>query len=776
MLKNYFKIAIRTLWKKKLFSFVNIFSLALGMAVGVLILSRLKANYDADNFHPNVNRIVRVLTKQTNGNNQSVWATAPQPLAHSLNSAAFVEQTVQVRFGGNYNVQTGKGDIPVAINFTEPSFFNVFGFTLLSGSIVSLANNPSAIFVTETTAKKVFGKTDVIGQTVLFDNIGSYSIAGIIKDPVMQTHLQIEVIFSLAAAEALEKKSQIENLSQNWNDYKHTAVYARLNAEKNIPLLNAALKNYSRKIGETKLVFEAQPLEDITPWDRVIQNNDNAGISYTGIKFLWFLVVSVTVLSAFNYISLSLARALSRAREIGVRKTMGAARWQIINQFLMEAVIISLIALLLTAPLASFLVVEIPVIRFPFKFDMPLVLMLTVYALATGLIAGIIPSMILSRLQPVKVLQKMKNVKLFRNVGLYKGLIVIQFSVAVMLMIFFVILTDYEKKHNATITALIPENVITLDVKGENYQNIQNEISGLANVNEVLATNWYYDAYKLGNCTITAKDKIQKLKFVSISPNTIVTEKIHLTAGSNFPANMAKNTEQFILMNEAAAKLFSSSAAGIVGSNILLDSSNVQVIGIMPNQLAGQAVPLVFRYLPKEITALTIKINPGSEAAVTNACKKIWKNYYPGKTADVQNLRQKYLHGPASEAVGFFGFFALLVMLIAAMGIMGIASYAVEIRTRELGIRKVLGAGKLKLIWVVTKSFGVLIAVAGIIGIPAGIFCGNFLRRSMGSGVDTGPANVLIGFGLVAVAGLITVLSQAIRAGQVNVVTVLKAE
>ncbi len=429
---------------------------------------------------------------------------------------------------------------------------------------------------------------------------------------------------------------------------------------------------------------------------------------------------------------MSLARALSRAREIGVRKTMGAARWQIIKQFLMEAVIISLIALLLTVPLAGFLVTEIPVIRFDFKFDISLVLTLTGYALATGLIAGIIPSLILSRLQPVKVLQKMKNVKLFRNVGLYKGLIVIQFSVAVMLMIFFVILTDYEKKHNTNITSVIPSDVVTLDLKGESYENIQNEISALANVNEVLATNWYYAVYKSGNCEVKANDKNQKLQYVSISPETIITEKIHLIAGSSFPADMAKNTEQFVLLNEAAAKLFSSNSASIVGSNILLDTANVQVIGIMPNQLAGKPVPLVFRYLPKEIAALTIKINPGSEVAVTKACKKIWKNYYPYKTADVQNLRDKYLNGPASEAVGFFGFFTLLVMLIAAMGILGIASYAVEIRTRELGIRKVLGAGKLKLVWVITKSFGVLIAVAGVIGIPAGIFCGNFLRSRMG--------------------------------------------
>ncbi len=776
MIRNYFKIALRILWKKKFFSFLNIFSLALGMAVGVLILSRLKANYDADHFHPDRGRIVRILTKQTAGNNQSLWATVPQPLAHSLQNEAVVEQTVQVRFGGNYNVQTEKGDIPVLINFTEPSFFSVFGFKLLSGNAASLVNDPSAIFITEATAKKIFGKTDVVGQILKFGNIGTYSITGIIKNPQLQTHLPVEVLCSLGAAESLEKKSIIENLSHNPDDYKHTAVYVKVNAEKNIQKLNAALNIYSRKIGETSLSFELQSLEDITPWDRTIQNNENAGISYTGVKFLLFLIFSLTILSAFNYISLSLARALSRAREIGVRKTMGAVRWQIIKQFLTEAVVISLIALLCTVPLAGMLVTEIPVIRFDLNFDFSLVVTLIGYALITGVIAGIFPALILSGLQPVKVLQKMKNVKLFRNIGLYKALIIMQFSVAIMLMIFFVILTDYEKKHNATITSMIPANVITLDLKGEPYENIQTEIAALATVNDVQATNWYYEAYKLGGCTIKANDKIQKLKYVSISPNTITAERISLIAGSNFPNDMAKNTEQFILLNEAAAKLFSSSATGIVGKNMLLDNSNIQVIGIMPNQFAGLPIPLVFRYLPKEITALTIKVKPGQETAAINACQKIWKNYYPLKTASVYNLRNKYLNDGANEASGFFGFFTLLVMLIAAMGILGIANYAVEIRTKELGIRKVLGAGKIKLIWVVTKSFGIMIFAAGIVGIPAGIFCGNILKSSMGSDVDTGPVNAAIGFSLVVAAGLITVLSQAIRAGRINPVKVLKAE
>jgi ABC-type antimicrobial peptide transport system permease subunit len=522
--------------------------------------------------------------------------------------------------------------------------------------------------------------------------------------------------------------------------------------------------------------FEAQLLEDITPKTLAIQNDNNTGINNTGIIILLFLIMSLTLLSAFNYVSLSMARALSRAQEIGVRKTMGASRWQIIYQFLAEAVVISIFALLFSVPLVFLLISKIEIINFVFRFDIYLVLGLLAYGLLTGLVAGALPAWLLSAFQPIQVLRKMKNIKLLRSAGVYKILIVIQFSVTIMLMIFFVILADFEKKNSASVDAVIAANILTLELNGENYDNISNEIGHLSQVESVLATNWYYDTYKMGDCSITWNNRVQQFKYVSIDPKTIPATGIKLKLGNNFPANISKNAEQFILLNEAAAKLFTANAASITGQNILLGAANVQVIGIMPDQVAGPPIPLVFRYMPKEIIALTIIVKAGNEATVTKACTAIWKQYFPQKNITIHRLKDKYTTESAAETMGFFAFFALLIMIIAAMGILGIASYAVELRTKELGIRKVLGANKIKLIWSVTKNFTLLILYAGIFGIPAGMYCGHLLQIRMGSKVDIGPVNLIIGFSLVAFAGIITVLSQTIRAGLVDPVKVLKAE
>lgn len=746
------------------------------MAVGVILFTFIKAAHDTDHFHPKLNQIVRILTQEVIGVEPTKWATAPLPLAAQLESVSFVEKTVKVRLAGKYNLQTDKGDVPIDIKFSEPSFFDVFGFTLLSGNAQSLTNNPTALFLTERTAEKIFGKANALGQTVQLENLGSYTVGGIIQDPPLETHLPIEAMLSINAAEMLEKKGAISTISQNWGDFKSAAIYARLQSEDALEQLNTTLQNYKRKLDKSHLQFLAQPIEDITPGNNDIKNDPNAGVDWTGIKTQLYLILSLTLLSAFNYISLALARAFSRAQEVGVRKTIGATRGQIIGQFLMESTLVSLFALLFIVPCVTILKDHIPDMDVAFSLDSSLVLGLLSYAVITGLVAGAFPSWLLSAFQPIQVLRKMKNIKLFQGVAVYKALIVVQFSVTIMLMIFFVILADYERKSYAIISSTVPPNVLTLDLKGEKYENLQNEISRLSQVETTLATNWYYKAIKKGKCSVRLNDKTLEINYASIDPKTIETEGISLISGQNFPENMPQRAEQYVLVNEAAAKLMGSKSETLVGQNLLLDSAYVQVIGIMPNEIIGDPIPLLYRYLPNEIAALTIKIKPHTELEATQAIQSLWKNHFPEKTANIHNVKDSYTGESSGERTSFFGFFALIVMIIAGLGILGIASYSVEIRTKELGIRKVLGASNKKLVWTSSKNFGILILIAGLIGVPGGLFGGNLLRQDMGADIDLSLINISIGFGSVAIVGLLTVLSQTIRAGQIEPVKVLKAE
>jgi putative ABC transport system permease protein len=776
MLRNYLKIALRTLWKNKLFSFVNIFGLSLSMAVGVLLFTRLKENYDKDHFHPKLNQIFRVITKETKEGKQTLWATTPIQLASQIGSASIIEKTVVLRHGGKHNLQTDKGDVAINIDFTEPSFFDVFGFKLLKGTPKSLSNNANSIFLSEKTVKRIFGDTSPIGKTVTFENLGLFTISGIIETPKLTSHIEIEALFSLKIADALEKNGAIPNVSQNWGEYKSSATYARLKSANDLAKFNQTISNYSRKLDKSKISFYAQSLDDITPWNETINGDNNAGISNIGILTSLFLILSLTVLSAFNYVSLSLARALSRAQEIGIRKTAGATRWQIINQFLMEATLISLLALFFTFPFINVSYNYMPLVEKGFAIDFLMIFGLLVYAIITGLVAGAIPAWFLSAFQPIQVLRKLKNVKLLRGISIYKFLIVVQFSVTIMLMVFFVILTDYEQKSSRNLAENIPENVLTLDLKNEKYENIQNEIKQLSQVEDVLATNWFYVPLALKETNVTINKRNYKLNSVGIDPKIIDTEHIKLVAGQNFAKEMPQNIEQFVLVNESVVKNLNIKPIEIIGKSFLIDSINVQVLGVMPEEKIGKPFPLIFRYLPNEVSSLTIKIKPNTNITSTKAIQNIWKENFPMKTSNIQNLKVKLTGNEMYEVIGFFGLFAMLVMIIACLGILGIASYAVEVRTKELGVRKVLGASKAKLIWTVSQNFGVLILIAGMIGVPAGWFCGNLLRQRMGSEVDLGPINMALAFGLVFIVGGISILSQTLRAGQIDVVKVLKAE
>jgi putative ABC transport system permease protein len=203
----------------------------------------------------------------------------------------------------------------------------------LSGNAQSLTHNPTSLFLSERTAEKIFGTANAVGQTVQFEKLGSYTVGGIIQDPPLETHLPIEAMLSIHAAELLEKKEAIAPISQNWEHFKGAAIYARLTSEHHIKELNTTLQHFNRNTDKGHLQFLAQPIEDITPRTGDIKNDLNAGGDWEGIKIQLSIILALTLLSAFNYISLSLARAFSRAKEVGVRKTIGATRGQIIRQF-----------------------------------------------------------------------------------------------------------------------------------------------------------------------------------------------------------------------------------------------------------------------------------------------------------------------------------------------------------------------------------------------------------------------------------------------------------
>jgi putative ABC transport system permease protein len=781
MLKNYLKIALRMLWKNKLFSSINILGLSLSMAVGVWLISYIKSNGDTDHFHPDREKIIRILTESTIEDKKSLWATSPMPLASELKNESSVEKTVLVRQGANNNIETTNGDIPVNVTYTEPSFFEVFGFKLLSGNAQKTLNNTNSVLLSENIAQRIFGKRSPLGQVITFETLGTFTVAGVIQEPKLKTHLPVEVVLSLATAESLEKRGVLSKDSHNWDEYKTSAIYAKLHSENQYEKFNQALQHYGRKFGNIKLRFTAQPIEEITPWNPAIQNDMHAGMNKLGILTNLFLLFSLTFLAAFNYISLSLARAMTRAKEISIRKVTGAIRWEIIKQFLTESTIVAVFALLLAFPLSEGIAFFRPNGLPPFKFDLFTVLIFLSYTLVTGIVAGIVPAWMISSFQPIQTLRKMKNIQILRGVGVYRFLIVFQFAVAIMIMIFFVVLRDFDAKLNVAISSNTMSEILTLNLQGEDYQAIKPKIEQISQVQKVSETNWLpipiYSHSK--PCSLKINNKAFTMNYHNIDESALEVLNIKLLAGRNIPKNLPQNSERYILMNEDAAKLLFSSTSKALNKTVTIDSSEVQILGITPNVIdLDKPNPTIYRYLPKQVDMIVMKVKPNTKAEVMITCKKIWKAVFPNKKVIIYDYNKEIGSLNFDGGKTFFGFFGGLVMFIACLGILGIASYSVEIRTKELGVRKVLGASNEQLIWTISKGFSKIFVWAGLIGIPAGWFCASLLKDKMGgtNKVDLGVMNVSIGFGLVCFIGAVTVLSQTIKAGQVSPVKVLKVE
>ncbi|GAB3264311.1 ABC transporter permease [Larkinella harenae] len=788
MLTNYLKIAIRNLWRNKLFSLVNIIGLSLSMAVGIGLLTGLKANFDTDHFHPYLDRTFRILTDVSAPEGKTRWATTPQPIATSIRQMSMVEEVVQVRQGGAVRVIKDKGEISVNTVFTEPSFFNVFGFRLLAGNASTALQAPQTVLLSQSVALRLFGDRNALGQTILFDGLGQFTVAGIIEQPPLRTHLPVEAVFSLQAARSLEKAGRIPVLSDQWETYKSTATYALLRSENDAPAFEQLLNRLHRKAESQQpvLSFSAQPIENITPWDPAIQNDLHAGINWKGIGLNLFLVAALTLLAAFNYTSLSLARSLTRAKEVGIRKASGALGRQILSQFLTESTIIALFSLLVGFVVWYTVINSGWLPQSEARAHWPggqLMGWFLCYAVLTGLVAGAVPAGILARFQPVQVLRNLQTIRLFRSVGFYRVLIVIQFAVTTVLMVFLVVLRDVGIHTSDDLRAVLPANVVLLTLRGESAEKLRQPLEQLSQVRRVTASSQVAIYPATQPCTLQIAGTSPRMVYSkAIDENYLSVFGLTLRAGQNLPPNLSTTQEQYVLVNEVLARQVSGNKPETaVGQRIRVDSAEVSIAGVVAEPAAHLSPPsaTVYRYRPHQATLLALQTEPGSEAAVLEASRRIWQQQVPDRLPEIYRYDQKIqddFQNGFGQINTFFGFFCGLVMLVACLGILGISAYAVEVRTREIGIRRTLGASASEVIWTLSKAFLKLLLWAGGLGLPVGWFCGTLLRDRMATGADLNPASLLVGFGLVILVGGATVLSQTIRASRIKPADVLRGE
>jgi putative ABC transport system permease protein len=478
MIKTYFVIAWRSLLKNKLFSFINIFGLALAMSVGMMVMIRVKDSFSFDKFHPHPEYTYRITSHITNPEKLS-WelASTPLPLQDILEQDTLLAAASVSLYPVIHESATdGVKDIVVSGSFTQGSFFDAFGFKLLHGNASVALSQPFSIVLSKSTSEKFFGTNNPVGKLLTFEKLGVFQITGVLAEAPGKTHINNDVYISYTTVGKLEALGKLPSKSKTFNSFESGYTYIVLHENQSREKLQSALdrvaKDINRDSDQSIFRFNTQKLSAISPNWGTLYNDFARAASWGKIITEGTVAFIILLAACFNYTSLSIARSLTRTREIGIRKIAGAKRSQIFFQYIVESVVLSFFALLLASVILSF-ILEYKPFNDGYEFipeisvDSILILSFTGFALFAGLLAGVMPSWILSSFKAVKMLRNTMTENIMGGMTLRKILLVFQFSISLVVLIF---LTAFYRQFSFMEQAdqgVAKENIVAIPVQAK---------------------------------------------------------------------------------------------------------------------------------------------------------------------------------------------------------------------------------------------------------------------------------------------------------------------
>ncbi len=811
MLNSYIRTALRNLRKYRFFSVLNILGLALSMSVSLLIITVVRNQFGYDTFHPERERIYRIVTEAIRKDGDSEkYASTPYPLGKILREDfAVAEEVTALGLRAPSGDATVQGRVlPLQSMYADPAFFRVFGFRLEAGNAATALSEPFSIILTQETARRFFGNDNPLDKPVDIRGFGQFKVTGVLEKNSRKTHLDFEALTSAASMPALERQDAESRpgpaVSEDWLDYYSTYNYVLLRPGKTEADLTAALREiadtrYRGLTLETRDAgyrFQAQPLAHISPARELLSQSSGHALPLFIIWGLLAFVLLLTIFPCLNYANLTIARALVRAKEVGIRKVMGARRSELTRQFLVESILTTCIAVavawLLRFPLQSLLTGLIPASELesdlynPLAVDALTWVAFGAFALMTGLAAGWLPARYLSRFRPDLVLRDVSRVRLFSRVNLRKALLVSQFAIS---LIFVIVVSAMWQQMNYATRAeygFDKENILEISLQGQNYQSLADEIARDHRVVRVSASSHTLGTWEDGTVDLrkTRESEPVVVRHFAVDQNYIANHGLELVAGNNFPSNASARRQQYVILNEQALETFGlGSPQEAVGQTLWLDdSTELGVLGVVKNYhfrpLTNAIGPLALLYNPHDFRQLDVRLSAGDPAGTLATLEGVWKKFdpvHPMEFAFVdQRLRDCYAE---MEAVtGMIGFFGLLSISIACLGLLGIVTFTVETRSREISVRKVIGATAADLTLLLSRNFLLLLGLAVAIALPIGYLLANQILQSF-------AYRISIGFGLLAGSaagllslGLLTVGIQTVRAAMNNPAAKLRSE
>jgi putative ABC transport system permease protein len=803
MFKSILTTALRNIFRNKSFSIINLIGLSVSMSLSMLIILIVKEQLTFDNFHQDGDRIYRVNTNaiRVEGGREP-YASSPLPLGQVLKEEySFAETVVSINRRLNGDATYGNVNVPMSGLIVDPSFLEVFNFQLEKGNPATALSQPKNLILTHESAVRIFGSQEALGQTISLSGYGELTITGVLKEFPGKTHFEFEALASSTAIPIWEKDGILDASTDNWNDYYSNYTYFKIKDGKTTDEVNKALVTISKKYyANLKLEtrdkgyeFYLQPLGEITPGPG-LSNSMGSGMPTFLLIFLGTLAGVVLIMSIFNFTNLMIAKSLTRAREIGVRKVVGAKRFQVFLQFVGETVTFALIALAFSYVLLQFLKVgylQLPLnqeFSMNLEEDISLYLIFIGFAIVVGIIAGLLPAGYLSAFRPLQVLKDSGNVKVYSRLTFRKALMVTQFTFSVIFVIVVLVIyrqidymldADYGFKQ---------ENILNVRLQGMEFEKMAHEVRNLSGVVSVGGVS-----HRLGTWNDRAsdykrnrEDKPFVMRDFIVDDNYINNLQLTFVAGKNFDASVQGEHERHVILNETALSQFNfQNAVAAIGQPIFVeDSVMLEVIGVVKDfhfrPLSYQIGPVALRYNKRGLGYISMKIVPSQKEGVIASVESIWKKLDPVHAIEYRMMNEEiddaYRQSGLDDILVIVGYITFLAVTLACLGMLGMAMYATQTRIKEVGVRKVMGASVGDVVILLSKSFMGLIGIAVVLGVPASIFFGNLFLEQYAYKIEITPLLILAGVLIIALLGLSIICSQTIKAAASNPVKSLRYE
>lgn len=802
MLKNYFKIAYRNIFKNSIFSFINILGLAIGVASTVLISYYVKFEKSYESIHENAENIFRLSLDLYNGNEFIINDVE----TYQTLGPEFKEKMPEVLDF----VRLGRADIaPVRANdktfyearlyFADPSFFKIFSPKILKGDPYPLFNETYKATLSESTAIKYFGTIDVIGKTFQLDQQENLvEIVGVLEDSPQNTHLKFDVLISHATIPLYWGDWYLKYAWGGNNEY----TYLIMEEDTDVDAFNAKLEAYSKSNEHLEdQIIISESIVDIHLYSNKSFEPEVNGSAQI-VNFMLLVAIFIIIIAWVNYINLSTSRAINRAKEVGVRKAVGSARSQLISQFMIESFLINLIACGL-----AFTIVQISIPTFSSLTSQTLpdmliaepfiwVLMGSILLFGTAL-SGIYPAFILSSFKPSSVLKG----KYANSTGAYllrKGLVVFQFVTTVVL-IAVSITVYYQMDHlrnlelgieiDNTLVVRSPSIKLADSLYDQATRSFAKTLRSNALVSAVamsealpgIAMDELSTTSNVRRSTADENAGSYNYYLYDIDENFLPTMGIELAAGRNFMENEPR--KRAIINEKAVETLGFESAEDAIGKLIQYGGGDYreEIVGVINNfhqrSPKEKHIPMIHRYSYVE-DYITIKFSTLDSKEALTAVENVWNDLFPDAAFDYFFLNDTYNHQYRTDQVfsSVVALFSILSLIIALLGLFGLSTFTILQRTKEIGVRKVLGASTITLINLLSKDFLKLVVLAGIVSVPIAFYLITLWLDNYSSRVTVSWWLFVLPILVIVVVAFVSVIGQTLKSTLANPVDSLRNE